>query len=194
MPLTKPTFQTILKEHKKLLKNMYIKNDKKLVICFSAVPASGKTLLSKIIEKKYSAVRINKDKIGQIILSLNPTQSTTEKENLTDQYIHHLFNNYPFPNTLIILDKSIDREYPKLLNLLKEINFKRFIIRIYSNKQDIINTIKTRNKSNAKEWLVKVDKWFNDFQLSEKNLKSDIDIKNINDLNKLYKMLTDLFI
>ncbi|MEK6922851.1 MAG: hypothetical protein AABX08_03565 [Nanoarchaeota archaeon] len=44
--------EQIYKKHRIKLENISIKN-KKLLICFGAVPGSGKTHIAKILEKRY---------------------------------------------------------------------------------------------------------------------------------------------
>jgi hypothetical protein len=117
--MNKQTFQLISENFFPLLKYKNICNPN-LAILFSSVPCSGKTHLSKIIEDKYKAIRINKDEIGEIILKLNLTKKTNQKEDLADQYIYYLIENLLFKNKLIVLDKSIDRTYKKTFQLLQK--------------------------------------------------------------------------
>ncbi len=180
-------FNKIYKLHAQKLKNLNISN-KRLVICFSGVPASGKTSLAMILEKKYNAVRINKDEIGNLINKIK-TITTKEKEELADKYIIHLFNNWIFKNNLIILDKSIDRKYKEIFDILKNNKFQKFIIRLNISKSVALKRIKERNKENLHEWLEKVDKWFKDFEDSGKNIQPDFIYNNKQDLRELFKKL-----
>jgi len=165
-----------------------------LVILFSGVPGSGKTYTAKIIEKKYKAVRINKDEIGKILLKLRITDKTKNKETISDKYIYKLLKKWPFKNKLIIIDKSIDRVYPNLFKLLKQNKFETFIIRINTSKSLAIKRIKSRKPNNLEEWLTKINVWFNDFNKSGKHLKPSITLinkphQNLN-LTKLFKKIS----
>ena len=186
-------FNKISKHYLPLLKYKN-KNNPNLVILFSGVPGSGKTYTAKILEKKYKAIRINKDEIGKILLKLKITDKTMNKETISDKYIYELLKKWPFKNKLIIIDKSIDRVYPNLLKLLKQNKFQTFIIRLNTSRSLAIKRIKLRKPNNLDEWLLKIDEWFNDFKKSGKHLKPKVILtnkysKNL-ELKKLYKKLS----
>ena len=181
-------FTKISNKYYPYIKNKNIKN-KKLAICFSGVPGSGKTSIAKILEDKYKAVRINKDDIGKIINSLNLT-NTNKKEDLSYQYINQLISNYPFSNHLIIIDRSIDRTHNETFKILRKFGFKIFIIRIKVSKSIAIKRIKKRNYKNFQVWMSKINKWFSDYNKSGKMIKANINLDDNNlDLEEMYKKL-----
>ncbi|MDP2925973.1 MAG: AAA family ATPase [Nanoarchaeota archaeon] len=183
--MKKRWFKKIYQVHEKTLIYKDAKN-KKLIICFSGVPASGKTTLAKILEKRYMGIRLNKDDIGNIILKLNLVNETDIKEGFSSEYIIHLLKNYPLKNKLIILDKSIDRDYKTLFNILKKYSYPIFLIRLKISREKMIKRINKRNNDNLEAWIKKVDKWFFDFIEANKHIKPDFVYNNKDDLNELF--------
>jgi len=78
--MKKRLFEKILKEHKKILSNLDVKH-KRLAICFSGVPASGKTYLAKKIEKRFKGVRFNNDEFrAEVLPGFNNEYELTKED------------------------------------------------------------------------------------------------------------------
>lgn len=77
----KKLYKKIFALHKKKLRNTSKNHSHRIIISFSGVPGSGKTHLSKLIEKRYGAVRIPKDDIRDILNhQLQPEEIVSEKD------------------------------------------------------------------------------------------------------------------
>ncbi len=184
--MTKNQYNAISENLFSKLKNVNILHSP-FIIAFSGVPGCGKTSLAKILEEKYKAVRINNDFIREIIRKRKLTNSEEKDEQLLQDYNHHLIENYPFKNKLIILDKSMDRRYKQFIKLFKSKNLRYFIIRL--NIPDIRTALKLLGKREKITNQVKnsMERWFREYNDCCSNLKADIvfDFDSIN-LDKLF--------
>lgn len=186
----------IYNKHIRQLKHVNIKN-KRLIICFSGVPCSGKTYIAKILEKKCKAIRINTDSIRSIIRKIVKNYSKLSDENykekILNNYLVNLLENYPFKNKLIILDKGIDRDYNKIFKIAKKHNFKVFIIRIKSALKIINQRVRIKCKWPDKNFINNINRWKKEFNDFNKKVKADITINNNQnkkpDLSLLFKKL-----
>jgi len=205
----------VFKKHKKTLKNLKIPN-KKFVIGFSGVPSSGKTFLSKIIEKRYKGVRISNDELRDMLKKMEIKISEKEKTKFIKEfskiksidftkgnykfrkgeleieltlfyYIQWILKNYPFENKLIILESSLDRKYPFIFKILKNKKFPRFIIQIDLDEKLVKKRYKEK-PSKDKEYLNKnLPRWIKDNQEFSKTIKPDFIFKD--NLKELLKEL-----
>jgi 2-phosphoglycerate kinase len=62
-------FKEIYGRHCIDLNNLNVRN-KRVAVCFSGIPGSGKTTIARVLEKRYKGVRLNGDDIGKIIRNL----------------------------------------------------------------------------------------------------------------------------
>lgn len=157
------------------LKYTKIQNQQ-LIIVFSGIPGSGKSELSRKLEEKYSAVRVGNDNIRDImshsgILSL----SEEESDNLLQDYNEYLVRNYPFKNKLLILDKSMDRQYKRFFPVFEELGLRFFIIRLTMDKEGAIERIMKRKEGENLD-LVKrnMERWQREFLDFGKNAHYDV--------------------
>ena len=155
---------------------------KKLIICFSGIPCSGKTFIAKIIEGKYKAIRVNTDDIRRIIRNLGKKypQLLDEKykEEILDKYLINLLKNYSFKNKLIILDKSVDRDYNKILEIAKEHNFKLFIIRIKATLKIINQRVRSKGNWPDMNFVNNIGRWKKEYNDFNEKIKADIIVNN----------------
>lgn len=188
------TFEEIYKEHKKQLRYLNYPN-KKILICFAAVPASGKTTIAKILENKYMAVRINVDDVARIISKkFKPKPdfiSVEEYKFMLKLYLLWFLETYKYPNKLIILDGSVDRKYAEVWLLAKQMGFNIFLIDIDTKKKVLIKRIEQRNKKTNLDYLKRLKTWKQDHNLFMKRWHADIVIRNEGklELNELYNRL-----
>jgi len=161
----------------------HIKNqNQQLIIAFSGVPGSGKSELSRKLEEKYSAVRIRNDTIRDIIAHSGIFSILKEeRENLLEDYGEYLIRNYPFGNKLLILDRSMDRQYKRFFPIFEELRLKFFIIRLTMDKKGAIERIMKRKKGEDLD-LVKrsMERWQREFLDFGKNTHYDILINGEN--------------
>lgn len=155
----------------------YIKTqNQQLIIAFSGVPGSGKSKLSRKLEEKYKAVRIGNDTIRDIInhSKIFPLLEG-ERENLLQDYNEYFARNYSFRNKLLILDKSMDRQYKRFFPVFKELGLEFFIIRLTMDKEEAIERIMKRKKGEDLD-LVKrnMKRWQTEFLDFGKNAHYDI--------------------
>ena len=170
-------------------------DNERFTIIFSGIPGSGKSSLSKIIESRYNDVRINNDHIRRIIDEGGLTENSEEMEELLQDYMFNLLENYPFKNGLLVLDKSMDRQYERFFALCESKNLDYFIIRMYISKESAIERITRReNVENIGDLKKSMDKWIKDYQNFGRSTKADIvlDSNDIN-LNELYRLLDKVF-
>jgi adenylate kinase family enzyme len=184
--------EKIYEKHIKELKNLRA-GEKKLIICFSGIPGSGKTFVAKILEKKYKGVRISSDNIRKIIDWLKIVKNKEDKEKILRQYLINFLKNYKFSNKLIILDSSIDRKYKEIFKVAREKRIKIFIVKITASKKGIILRLK-KNKGRLKGFLGNFDRWEKDYNNFNKRVKADfvLDISTLkSDLEQLFVKLNN---
>lgn len=184
--MDKKILNKIYSEHKKEIKYFSVSNPK-LIICFGAVPGSGKTYISKILEEKYRAIRINNDDIRNIINKKLKTKN--DKQKILEEYIFYFIKEHNSSNGLIIFDSSIDRIYKKLFIAVADTEFNIFIINIKVPKKVIINRIFNRNRKNSKKFISEIERYYNDHKKFEKDVIIDVNINNDKELN-----LNELFL
>jgi len=184
-------FNKIYKIHFKKLKNLDIPH-KKLVICFSGIPGSGKTQLSKILEEKYNGVRVSSDDVRRIVNKLQ----LGDLDKITYPYLDWFFENYKFPNKLIILDKGIDRRWRETFSLFKKQDYKIFVIRLSVPEKIYEKRIIDKNGKLDDNYIERIDGWKKQFKQFGKDVKSDITIKYYGKINleHLYSKLEKLII
>ncbi len=181
-------FKKIYKEHFKKFKNISVPN-KKLLICFSGIPGSGKTYISKILEKKYSGIRIRNDGIRQIIHNLLKKEDEENPENLDyvdpilEKYLFWLFLNYSLENKLIILDSGIDRRYKEIFSMFKNKKYTIFLIRIKTSRKILEQRIFEKKNCRDPHFDREIKRWTLEWKEFGKKIKADIVIENENKLN-----------
>jgi len=211
--------ETLIKIFEKINKRFFPKlkntntNNLPFIIAFSGVPGSGKTTISKILEKKYKGVRIDNDELRDIISDFSGNYKLTKKdkeiiikifkfskkiyikemydfsENMIKnevilyKYQKWFLENYPFKNKLLILDSSIDRKYEMLLKILRKKMFKIFIIKLPFNKEMFLRRERKRNKDTS-FFLKNIGRWKRDYDNLNKNVKVNFVFSN--NLNELF--------
>jgi len=147
---------------------------KRTVIAFAGVPCSGKSTVSRKIEKRYGGVRINLDDVMRIITEKNLVETIEQNEEMKNLFIYTFLKNSFLKNKLIILDKSMDREYERFFKVCKENEWDYLIVQLKLKKQEAIRRIEKRNSDNLSNWIPRIDKWFNEHEEFKKNVKADI--------------------
>ena len=185
-------FQTIYKKHIKLLNNLNKQNNKKVVICFSGVPRSGKTTIAKKIEKKYKGIRLSNDQIRNIVRKIEKSFNIKDEQEVLENYLLWLIEKLnSLENKLIILDSSIDRKYKKVKSAAKKDNYSLFVIRIKITKK----TFKKKIADNKcrEEYLESMNEWFRDYDNFIKVVKSDYVLDNNHEpkLDMLFEKIND---
>jgi len=167
-------FNKIFIIHKKQLKDLLVRN-KKLIVCFSGIPGSGKTYISKILEKRYKAIRINNDNIRKIIKKLvtgNSEVKTQQRQEILQNYLIWFIQNHKYKNKLIILDSSIDRKYNLINKIASKNNFKVFTIQIKLNKKQAVKrAIKRSGGKEDLNYIGNIRRWIKKIRSSLKKEK-----------------------
>ncbi len=181
------TFEKIYSYHKKKLKYLNHPN-KKVLVAFSGTPASGKTTISKYLQKKYKAIYINPSEIIEIIKKHFPNHNHRIYSEL---YLLWFLEWHDYPNKFIILDASLDRKYLEVWALAKQIGFNLFVIDIETKKKVLLKRFFSRNKKNAIYYIIRLKQWTKDHKLFRKRWHVDIIIHNDTKLNlgRLYERL-----
>lgn len=177
------------------LKYTKIQNSQ-LIIAFSGVPGSGKSELSKKLEERYRAVRIGNDSIREIIHNSEAFHFLEEEsENLLQDYNEYLIRNYPFRNKLLVLDKSMDRQYKRFFPVFEELKLRFFVIRLTVGKGEAIRRIMDRKEGEDLDLVEKnMERWQSEFEDFGKNASYGVLIDGENpDFEKVYEEL-DKFI
>jgi predicted kinase len=178
-------YETVYQAHMDYLKHLDVAH-KKLFLCFSAVPGTGKTTIAKVIEQRYKAVRIRTDTVRDIISTLSSYHSTLsaiEIEAIVHDYLFRFLQEYKGLNNFLILDASVDRRYKKLFPLLTQLAFPFFVTRIIASREHIEKRIKLRDHASASYFLENLDVWFKDFENFAHAYDVDIILNNDKDLD-----------
>ena len=124
--------------------------------------------------------------LTSLIFSTGSVYSTNNKKNGPE-----FEDNNPFQNGLLILDKSLDRDYTNIINLCNAEKLDYFLIRLSILKEDALNNIMNRNgPEELPNWEKNMPKWIKDYKDFGKNVKANITLDSVNpDLSKLYKKL-----
>ncbi|MCH7567860.1 MAG: AAA family ATPase [Nanoarchaeota archaeon] len=195
--MEKDIFEKIYKKHSRFLKHKKVRSNKKLIICFSGIPGSGKTSLAKILEKRYKGVRINSHRIGEIMQELVSKGVINENiagRKLQVDYQIWLLEAHLFTNNLIILDSGIDRKYNEVFEIARRKGYEIFIIRLNVSEKNLRKRILIRNKENARNYFKSFNKWKREFKEFGKKVNSNIILENEGevDLVLLFKKLDRL--
>mgnify|MGYP000270049737 CR=1 FL=1 len=162
----------------------------KTVITFAGIPSSGKSTISKKIEQRYGGVRVDGDEIMRAISEKGLTKTIDENEEMKGKFTYALLKNSQFENKLVILDRSIDREYNDFFKVCKENKWNYFIIQLEITKQEATKRFKKRNPDNLDNWLPRLDMWVKQHEKFKKKIKSNISLDGTNpDLKTLFKKL-----
>lgn len=176
-------YQKILGIHIKQLKNLQV-NHNKLFICFSAIPASGKTYVSKILEDRYKAVRVNNDDIREIITSIIPGASKEirdKRQDVLQSYLVWFLENYQYPNKLIIIDSGIERKFDIIKKIAVDLGFDIFIIALNVSKDTAYKRSLTRNNGRQDDnFNQNIDRWIKENREFNIKNKSNISLNGEN--------------
>ncbi len=177
------TLQMILEEiyqkHLSQLKYLDV-HHKKLVICFSGIPSSGKTTLAKKIEEKYRGVRITNDEVREIIREVMEKHKIERNEERNQEILHdylaYFLRSYEEKNKLIILDSGIERSYKEKFSLLQERGYALFVILLEIPLRIIHERLKEREERKPEKNFERLKKWMIDFDSAKKEMKADFTI------------------
>jgi len=179
--MKKTILDSIYEIHKNQLKNLPFPH-KKLFICFSGVPGSGKTYVAKKIEERYKAVRVNNDDIREIIRKIveksKNNVDVNEIEQLLDKYLINFLNNYTFPNKTIILDSGIERRSDKIKKLAKNLGFKIFLIKMISSRKNCEKGVIKKLGKLDENFMNNISRWIKENKEFNKSHKANFEIKN----------------
>jgi predicted kinase len=136
----------------------------KCVICFAAVPGSGKTWLSEKLEQDLQAIMISNDDIRRAIDAVGVSDRNT-RERIKEAVIRRVNKQVvTWSNGLLILDADVSRRYAKMLPRFP--GYKIIVISIDAPKELLIERIRTRegHRADPERTIELLDKWLDDKQ------------------------------
>jgi tRNA uridine 5-carbamoylmethylation protein Kti12 len=99
-------------------------NQEPFMVLFTGVPFSGKSTVAKVLQHRYSMVRLENDRVRELVMELD-----VEVED-PRQFVLEFIKDYSEPNQRIVLDASIDRSYERVLNICEENDISYFVIKM----------------------------------------------------------------
>lgn len=119
------------------LVNMSVGNPR-LMVLFSGPPGSGKSVLAKLIEKEFSAIRLENDAIRSLVHAHYPKMSLDEKAEITLKCMYKCWDRLltKSSNGLWVIDASIDRKYQTASNFAQQNNFRELIIALSLTEEE----------------------------------------------------------
>ena len=169
--------------------------NQQLIITFSGVPGSGKSELSKKLEEKYHAVKIGNDSIRDVIYHSRDFSFSEEgAEEFLQDYNEYLIRNYSFRNKLLVLDKSMDRQYGRFFPIFEELGLRFFVIRLNIDKKRAIERIMGRKEGEDLDSIRRnMERWQIEFENFGKNSHYDVLIDGESpDFERVYEKLDKL--
>jgi predicted kinase len=188
-------FSEIFKEQSTSLQNLEVAHEP-FVIAFSGVPGMGKTEVAKALESSLKAIRLSSDSSRQILIKhgIKPYEKNpqTQQTNL-EAYMGYCLEllSKQSANHRIILDMSIDREYPLVSSLAQKHGYKLFIIRLVVPRTIVEQRIRAR-EVNPESYLKHLDKWYQDYNaFDQKNVNFFLD--NSQESLQLQELVKELY-
>jgi len=180
-------FNQLYKKMKMKLNNNPKNYKHTLILAFAGVPGSGKTTIAKKLEEKYGAVRIGRTDIFNAVEELKLNKEDFESRDYQD-FIFFLLEKFISYNTLIILDKCIERNYKKLYEFCKQRKLKKFIVNLEIDKEEALKRIFVRENVDEEQYKFLMEKWHNEYNNFKQQSQSDITLNGKNpDLETLFK-------
>lgn len=186
---------------REIIKNDYIPyltnksvTNPKLLIYFLGVPGSGKTTLAKMLEQEFEAIRISKDDIITILRTNFPQLRIPELARLVNSQLEMILTEIArFPNGLVILDKSADRQYQVVQKYAKKNNYQTYIINLDPPRYLVEQRIKKRSPNDYQYWLANMNDWWENHENALQAVHYDFTVKSGDpeEINKLiFKLRT----
>jgi predicted kinase len=128
---------------KKTKENAHVR-DQKCIIYFAGIPGSGKSTLARILEKKLSAPRISSDEIREYC---EKRASQIPESSIIQKTIGEWITKAP--NTIYIIDASIDRSFNNSIQYADSNGIEYFIISIEIDENTAITMLENRTKGDS---------------------------------------------
>ncbi len=169
-------FEKIFTKYKGYLENWDYENPKRLVICFAGVPASGKTVIAKELERVYKGIRINSTDVYNLFEEYRGQRFYEGFIQEKRSFIYWLMDRVyeQSPNKLIILDKNIDRSYEEVSKWCNEHSAKMFTICLEASRDTLVERLKKREGDKAEGYIHDLDKWIGEHENFKKKSSGDI--------------------
>lgn len=94
------------------------------MVLFTGVPFSGKSTVAKVLQHRYSMVRLENDRVRKLSRELE-----VEVED-PREFVLDVLKDSSWTNQRFVLDSSIDRSYERVLGLCKDRGIPYFIIKM----------------------------------------------------------------
>ncbi len=187
----------IYQKHLSQLKHLDVPH-KKLVICFSGIPSSGKTTLARKIEKRYRGVKITNDEVRKIIREVMEKRKIKRNEernqkNLHD-YLAYFLRSYDEKNKLIILDSGIDRIWKEEKKWFEEFGYSFFIIRMDISLKEIHRRLQEREMKMPERNFERLEQWKKEYAKAKREIKADFIVKDDlpEEVQKIFEKLDEM--
>jgi 2-hydroxy-3-keto-5-methylthiopentenyl-1-phosphate phosphatase len=169
-------FEKIFFKYKGYIKNWDYDNSKRVVICFAGVAASGKTVISKELEKIYKGIRINSIDVYNLFEEYRGKRYydgfIQEKRSFIYWVMDRVYEQSP--NKLIILDKNIDRTYEEVSQWCKEHDSKMIVVSLEASRDTLVKRLIEKEGENAKGYIHDLDRWIGEHEEFKRKYKGDI--------------------
>jgi predicted kinase len=193
--ISEELLDSIYKKHIVQLNNIDVKQPK-LIITFSGIQASGKTTISKKLEKDFNCVRVNNDDVRLIIADMLPDISRAQLQTILQSYGSYISEKLSKRlNGRLIMDGSVDHRFEAVKALADNLDCPLFIIRLEVPYEELKRRISNRNNFDDSA-LLKSDllkEYYENYERSLDKFKPNvtIDAGNGIDYPVIQKALSD---
>ncbi|MEK7154814.1 MAG: AAA family ATPase [Patescibacteria group bacterium] len=142
------------------------------LVCFSGVPASGKTTLSKVLSQKLPLPRIGVDDITKLI---DPQRriNREERRNIILKHLTRFLSNLT-QGSALVLDKGNDRDIFFFESLKRSFTGHIYVINLDVAKPVAYKRIMSRNNWLPNKFISNLDNWLNQHRIFKREHKNEI--------------------
>lgn len=135
-------YEKIFEEYKASVPYYSVENPR-LMILFSGTPGMGKSTLSKKLERDLQGMRVSSDESRALLKKYG--RNSMEVGAYLEWLLVKLQERSP--NHLIILDKSMDRNYQAVMEFARKYGFKTYLIRMTMERSNAEERIRFRGEN-----------------------------------------------
>lgn len=163
------------------------KNQEPFIAMFTGVPFSGKSTVAKVLQHRYSMVRLENDRVRELSMELDVQVEDPR------QFVLEFIKDYSEPNQRIVLDASIDRSYERVLNIREENDIPYFVIKM-PVPEDMDKRAHEKGGFRLERWKeADLEKFVEDHQKAMENIEPDFRFGEDGGMRNLLKELDRIF-